>query len=208
MARFISEAVAVLPLAEALVRAHHPHLADCRLRFLFTDQESRGGGCRGWAKMTVLSPVVRHLSRGLADAGVVGDRLGDDVAFVIAADAWSRWSPELRAARVDHLLAHVQRDDATGLYSRREHTVGEFVDVIRRHGARLTDARLLGPELRQLALEVPEGGIFADPDAPEEVLAEHPDGEPGPDSEGETAPRPRGRRNGAAPAPTPIREGV
>lgn len=119
------DAPEVAEIAHDLLEEHHGHLAEARVYYLFR-----------------LGPWASKGDVVLGKAYKVSDRdkylHGYDFLIVINKDYWPALTEEQRVALVDHELCHCSRgEDTSDGYPKweiRNHTVEEFVEVIRRHG--------------------------------------------------------------------------
>lgn len=123
-----TRATTVEPLSEQVIRAHHPHLINARIGYLFREKASKSKG------RLVAGKAARFPER----YQVFFD--GEDFDFLIelAEDIWAKLDDEKRLALLDHELSHCwgEEDEKTGKtkWSMIGHDVEEFNAVARRHG--------------------------------------------------------------------------
>ncbi|MGH3680591.1 MAG: putative metallopeptidase [Natronosporangium sp.] len=130
-------AAAVERIAEQLIEAHHKHLADVSIRYLWRDKAatSKGNVVLGKArKVSGLSAHLVHLVRK--------DEPPEEVEFFvleIAADIWDTLTEAQQTALVDHELCHFgveipEKPDKDRRLVLRGHDLEEFAGVVERHG--------------------------------------------------------------------------
>jgi hypothetical protein len=145
---YIREALDAQKLAQPLITAHHTHLRDARILFLFTTQKRRKCDRVRLGSAAKLSALQRYLSSA-ASSDVPSVQAGFDFLILIDNEEWGFMSPEHREALVDHELAHCWRyvkETKRGTQERwglRGHDVEEFTEIIARHGLWRRDVREL-----------------------------------------------------------------
>jgi len=121
-------------IATRLIAAHHQHLQEALMLYVFTDQKRTKNGKRVLGTASKLSAKERFLMRSLLP---VADGADDDAqpAFLILLDL-EMWrlllTPEQRDALIDHELCHCVISDGDAAI--RGHDVEEFRAVIEWHG--------------------------------------------------------------------------
>jgi len=150
-------------LAVPLIDAHHEHLQQARILWLFTTSKRTRGGHVTLGSASRSNPLQRFLSSGNESV-----QTGHDYIVLIDEGRWKRALATQRAALVDHLLCRmVQREVAnkrTGEITRSWGTVGpdieEFSDVILRHGVWLPEQQVMAQAMREqgntLRLKLPD----------------------------------------------------
>ena len=112
----------VIVLAQELIKAHHPNLADARIGILFRSEAPISGGKRTLGQASTVTAKWLPLLREPYD-------------FIIwlAADAWEELDPRQRRALLDHELYHCHLDNE-GKAEMRPHDIEEFAEIIQRYG--------------------------------------------------------------------------
>ena len=115
-------------LAVELIAAHHTHLRNVRIEFVFQAQESKVKGKETWGWARKIGGLSAFLATQPAwDEGspffVVG----------IVWPVWERLNAKARRALVDHELCHCWVEDEKTLVL-LGHDLEEFGDVVKRHG--------------------------------------------------------------------------
>lgn len=110
---------ALIALAEEIIDAHHPHLRDARMGFMYRDKPMKQG-----------RQFVYGEARKVSEKDQVF--LQFDFIIWIAKTAFEDWSPETRRALVDRELCHC--GGFPGMWQMRRHDVNEFVEIVERHG--------------------------------------------------------------------------
>lgn len=129
-----SAAPAVAEVAHPLIAAHHSHLSDVPIVYIFRDPAAvaRGRVVLGRARRVAgLNAFLAALAAGEA----AEDDAEDHSFFVmeIALEEWEGATRAERAAVVDHELCHFGVTDEGDLEI-RGHDLEEFDAVVRRHG--------------------------------------------------------------------------
>ena len=109
----------VLDLAGEIIAAHHPHLEDAKVGFVFRSEASKSGDKIVLGQAAKVSAKLRpHL----------------DLDFIIwlAEDEWQHLEPIQKRALVDHELCHCDWHD--GRPRMRHHDVEEFYVILIRYG--------------------------------------------------------------------------
>lgn len=110
----------VINTASDLIAAHHPHLRDMRIGFVFRDTAQQGAGPLVVAQTSRVNPKLQvHLDL--------------DFLIWIAEDVWSSAEPRIRQALLDHELCHCGINDH-GAPVILPHPIEEFPEIIQRHG--------------------------------------------------------------------------
>ena len=153
-------------LAKDLIRQYHPHLATCKIAYLFKNKEIKSKG----------RLVVATTKKVSADMHAL---CGYHFLITIAYPTWNDLSDEIKRAALDHELEHcwVEDDEKTGetKYRILPHDVEEFGSVIQRHGLYTTNLVKLGSVVDNA--EIPDnlsketvvyklGNTEAEPDGP------------------------------------------
>lgn len=138
--------------ARLLILAHHPHLREAKIRWLFVDKRVK-------CVPKLLNPLERYLESGRSRLAAAGA----EFLVLLSLDDWNVLDDGARAATVDHRLTHMARirdpeTDETA-WAIRLHEVEEFVDVVRRHGLYRPELREMVAAARQLPLPVPEAAL-------------------------------------------------
>lgn len=124
-------------IAEKLIHAHHRHLLNVPITYVWRDKAtiSKGNAVLGKArKLTGLPAHLVHLVRH--------DQPPDEIDFFvieIAADYWEVLTVDQRTALVDHELCHLGVEIPDGADKDlklvvRGHDLEEFAAVVARHG--------------------------------------------------------------------------
>lgn len=114
----------VVHLAQEMIQAHHPGLAEARIAILMRTQPTTSKG----------KLVLGHAEK-------VGDKwktlIGDDYDFLIWLDDenWGRSDKQRRRAILDHELCHCEYDPAEQKAKIRGHDIEEFSAIAERYGA-------------------------------------------------------------------------
>jgi predicted metallopeptidase len=140
-----------------LIKAHHEHLAEARVEYVFRDTAATDKGRIVLGKARKLSGLNAWLA---TDHDERGSDPEDFFVIELAEDEWGSLSDAQRVALVDHELSHCWLefdDDGEPKLSLRTHDVEEFVAVVQRHGLWRNDlVHLVKVGNEQLALEVGE----------------------------------------------------
>ena len=132
--------------ADEIIAAHHPHLDEASILFLFKDKASKKAG-----KLTA-GTASRMTPKENAIAG------GDTYAFkiVLAFDLWTLNGEAWRKALIDHELCHCygewDEDEETMKWSLRTHDIEEFAEIVERHGLWKHDVQTFVERVGQLEL--------------------------------------------------------
>jgi hypothetical protein len=143
---YIREAADAQKLAQPLIAAHHGHLRDARITFLFTTQKRRKCDRVRLGSAAKLSALQRYWS-SLAETDTPSVQAGYDFLILIDHEEWGFMKPEQREALVDHELCHCWRyvkETKKGTQERwglRGHDVEEFTEIIARHGPQWREVR-------------------------------------------------------------------
>lgn len=130
-----SSAPEVAAIAEKIIAAHHAHLADVRVEFVFRDKAAKKNGKEVGGTARKVSGLNAFLAR---DGEQGGDYSEDFFVIEIAEDIWSELTPHQKQALVDHELMHCtfeidEKTDALKL-GIRGHDIEEFAEIVQRHG--------------------------------------------------------------------------
>lgn len=147
-------------LAEDLIDRFHRHLQnedEIRLVYLFTNKQRKRGGRVVLADTKKLSPVEVYL---LNQSGVIETgEPAEDVAhyrILVSLIDWALLTDRQRAALIDHELRHIEArvsDDGELSFTLVAHEIGEFTEVLARHGPWKPELRTFCEEgAKQLAL--------------------------------------------------------
>jgi len=158
-------------LAQPLIREQHAHLVGARILYLVTNQPMKRQGRVIAGKAAKNAPLLRFLS-SFKDAELPSVMGGYDFILTFSDREWYDAKPEMKAALVDHELAHciqkVKFNKKTGedeyTWSLAAHDVEEFYGVIERHGLHWRgDVKYLADVVaRQLGLPGVAGTASAD----------------------------------------------
>ena len=120
-----TDAPEVKVLAEEIIKAHHPHLEDEEIEYVFRSKASVRGTkvILGLAKK--MRGLVSFLSRDSMDTYFLMD---------IAKDTWETLTDKQKRALVDHELCHFGIDEDDGSRYIIPHDVEEFAIIIERYG--------------------------------------------------------------------------
>lgn len=139
MASFM-EAPEVQEIAERLIAAHHQHLQQASIRYLFRVGE--------W---TAHHQVVYGAARAVT--GLMGYLTGLDFVILINRGIWPGLTDGQKEALVDHELCHCRRkvtEDGVVTWYTVGHPVEDFFEVIERHGYWNRDLKRLGEVAERL----------------------------------------------------------
>ena len=120
------EALVVKDLMNVLINKYHNELSDAYIHCLFRNDkwESKGQTIYGTAEK--VPEKWKHIT-------------GFDLLITINREVWDVATSEMREALVDHELTHFCCDvnEKTGevKYSLQNHSVEDFVSIVRKHGA-------------------------------------------------------------------------
>lgn len=121
-----SSAESVQEIAQNIIPNWHPHLAEARIEYLFTEKPAKRGGRELFGKASKVSGRWSHLTEL-------------DFVVEVALPLWNDLSEVQRNALVDHLLEHCagEENEETGeiKWGIREPELREFATVLHRHGA-------------------------------------------------------------------------
>lgn len=145
----MSVAHEIRTLAEGLIGAHHVHLAEAHMLYVFTDQKRKRCDRVRVGSAAKLSSLQRFLASGL-------DSVEDGPDFIILIDSkfWQVVTLQVRSALIDHELCHCALfvnnsnpakwrrihagenpdDFADRRWGLRGHDIEEFGEVLARHG--------------------------------------------------------------------------
>lgn len=115
------EAPEVEALAEELIAAYHPHLQECRFRYIFRSRHLRDGRRSIWACVILMSGRQQYLT-------------GCDIVMEVGEDIWNSLNDHEKRALVDHELCHCV-ENGEGGFALTPHDVEEFIDIMARYGA-------------------------------------------------------------------------
>ena len=151
----IREADPVEHIANRLIQAHHSHLADAKILYLFTSAKRKKCDRVRLGSAQKLSGLLRYLSSGTAAS--VAD--GYDFVVLIGSNEWRSLEEHQRMALVDHELSHCWRyekvdrkGNTTDRWGLRGHDLEEFTDVVARHGLWRMEHKTMNRVMRQLRL--------------------------------------------------------
>lgn len=116
-------------IAHRLIEAHHPHLRDVRIEYLWRSRHAQSKGRIVLGKARKVTGLNAYLSRPK------DDEESDYFVIEIAADVWTALSSAQQEALVDHELAHCKVDEEEGALYLVGHDLEDFVAVVARHGA-------------------------------------------------------------------------
>lgn len=109
----------VLDMASGIIEAHHPHLLDARVGFIFRSEAESSAGKEVWGKAQKVSDKLKVY-------------LDFDFLIWIARDAWASLSINQKQALLDHELCHCLYKE--GAASMRPHDIEEFTQIVDRYG--------------------------------------------------------------------------
>lgn len=118
-----------------LIKAHHTHLSDVRIDYVFRSKASKDKGKVVLGKARKMGGLNAWLATDVDERAVEPDEF-----FVIelAEDEWAGLSDKQRVALVDHELSHCvvsfDNKDEEPKLGIAPHDLEEFVEVVRRHG--------------------------------------------------------------------------
>lgn len=132
---------------EELIGPYHPHLAEARILYLFTNQERKSKGKVVVAFTSKLSGAAKYLSSG--DTEDIDE--GYDFLILISAEVWEQFTESQRRAMVDHELSHCvgEETDDGFKWTITAHDVEEFSAVIERHGLWNREVRHFADQLAE-----------------------------------------------------------
>ncbi len=104
MSQQITRAVEPERIAKPLIKDYHPHLAEARIAFLFTDIETKERGRTKAARAIKLTGVAHYLSAR-------EDHAPYDFAILFSEPTWEKMEAAEREALVDHELCHLGRTE-------------------------------------------------------------------------------------------------
>lgn len=125
-----SKAPEVEVLARSLIAAHHPHLINTKISYLFVDKTPVRNGKEVWAT----ARKVSSLAAFLADDEGEGEPF---FCIVVAEPIWERLSVEKQTALVDHELMHCwleEKENGSVSLVLLPHDMEEFSQIVIRHG--------------------------------------------------------------------------
>lgn len=121
-------------LAKRLISKYHPHLANCKIAYLYKNKDMKSKGRVKIATAEKCSPKLKALTEY-------------DFLIVVSFPAYNSLSDKQKRAIIDHELEHCwcEEDDTGELtYSIIPHDVEEFGSIIQRHGLYYTDLEKMG----------------------------------------------------------------
>lgn len=125
-------------IATSLIAAHHQHLDDVRIEYVFRSKAAKSKGKEVWGTARKVTGLNAYLAQGLAhDELPLGDDVDDLFAIEIAEDVWSKLNDKQRRALVDHELCHCTvdvDDEGRVILGVVGHDLEEFVAIVERHG--------------------------------------------------------------------------
>lgn len=152
MATTITRAHEVERLAQPIIAAHHPHLADARILYCFTTAKRVRQGQTVYATAQKLAPLARFLSADMEDS-----EQGADFLILVGSEAWASLTAPQKKALVDHELCHLSLtapdENGEGDWTMVGHDLEEFAAVVERHGLWMPSVRDMAETMRQLTLE-------------------------------------------------------
>ena len=118
-------------IARDLIRAHHRHLTNVEIKYVFTDKVQRRAGKEVWGTARKIGNLAAFLA-GQDE----NDESGTFFVITITELVWNYLTPEKRRALVDHELCHcwIDLDSEETKLVLVGHDLEEFVQVIQRHG--------------------------------------------------------------------------
>lgn len=127
-------------LAQPLIQNHHSHLADARIKWLFsTGSQSKASVC----------PALLRYAFGKDASGIT-----PDFVVVVADRDWSSRNPDARNAFVDELLCRMgqETNQSSGAdkWIINKPDVSLFLAVVKRHGLQTTEQRQVGRIIQNL----------------------------------------------------------
>ena len=145
----------VEPIARQLIEAHHDHLEEARILFLFRDPAAKKGDriTLGTASlMTAKENAILTMGRKMAPY---------DFKIVLSHVDWMFADEPKRIALIDHELCHCTEveDDKTGEKSFKltGHDLEEFNVIVERHGLWKGDVEAFAEAIcKQLEIPFPE----------------------------------------------------
>lgn len=127
-------------VAKTLIEAHHPHLIDEPLHYVFCQDAEKIGGafCLGTARVVsgreawLWMRVFGEWTEAIAGSSPIARHI-----ITIWSDGWKNLEPNQRVALVDHELCHCifneGKDGKTAAI--KPHDLEEFHAIVERHGA-------------------------------------------------------------------------
>lgn len=119
-----TDAPEVKVIADEIIKAHHPHLEDEEIDYVFRDKAANKGSKTILGMARKMRGLVSFLSRDTTDTFFVME---------IALDTWKTLTDEQKNALVDHELCHFGVDDEGNRFI-IPHDLEEFAAIIERHG--------------------------------------------------------------------------
>lgn len=119
-----TDAPEVKVIADEIIKAHHPHLEDEEIDYVFRDKAANKGSKTILGMARKMRGLVSFLSRDTTDTFFVME---------IALDTWKTLTDEQKNALVDHELCHFGVDDEGNRFI-IPHDLEEFAVIIERHG--------------------------------------------------------------------------
>lgn len=131
MANPFSYASEVKEVAQTIIEKYHPHLAEVRIEYIFTDKVPTKGGKEVWATLKKVSSLNAFLAAKPEDK--------EDAFYVmtVTKDIWVGLLPNKKEAMVDHYLCRAKVDvDEEGnvKLGLNNPDLEEFTSIVRRYG--------------------------------------------------------------------------
>lgn len=117
----------VLDLASGIIEAHHHHLLDAKIGFIFRSEAQTSGDKVILGQASKISEKMKVF-------------MDFDFLIWLAQDAWQGMTIAAKQALVDHELCHCKYDGEKA--SMRQHDIEEFHEIIIRHGLWSTELKL------------------------------------------------------------------
>lgn len=137
----------VRAIGKRRIEAHHAHLKDARILYLFTTANRTKGGRTVLGTAQKANPLVRYLSME-----AYNEEEGADFIILVGINQWLLLDEKQQEALVDHELCHCDADfddDGAPLWKLRGHDVEEFREIIERHGFWKPDLEEFGQVVQQ-----------------------------------------------------------
>lgn len=132
------EAPVAATIARDLIAAHHEHLADARIEFVFRDKANKSHGRIVLGTARKVGGLNAYLARAITTEPEDLEPGPPFFLIELALDQWLELDDNGRRALVDHELCHCLAavDDETGelVLSTRGHDLEEFTEIVDRHG--------------------------------------------------------------------------
>lgn len=152
MAAEFTAAPEVEAIARDLIGAHHKHLINVPIRYVFRSEAAKSGGKIVWGKARKIGGLQAFLAVKEDDLPVMETEGNEFFVIEIARDIWEDLTDAARAALVDHELMHCETEGDKLVIS--PHDVEEFSGIIRRHGLWRDDVKIFAQAVKQHELPI------------------------------------------------------